>query len=717
MHATRHIKHGFTLSALMMLALLLPFVNGCESESRTDVSAGSGGLTFQVKWPASENNETLFNPAAITSCTDLGITTVGAEVYDENDVLLGRGGPWNCEDRQGTIQSITAGSEREVVLLCYDSDGDLIYRGEKEGITILPDIDNDGGEVDVTSFVAEKVTPADNSNVERDTVSLAWGVVDGASQYRVVISTQTDLSDPLINQTVTSSPYIPTGLDGETVYFWQVAAIDEAGNEGSNETAWQFTTDADDPGVNVDPLVDIVTPLPDEVFVSGDPVDFSATATDQEDGNLTGASVVWVSDFDGQVGIGTTFSISTLTEGVHIITVTATDSNNATATDTVRINVILSALDNPPVPNITSPVDGAVFNPGNTITFLGSGTDLEDGDLPDDSLEWKDENGNSLGFGATLDVVLPVGTHKISLTASDTNGSEVVLEITITVQALPEVFILEPDDGSSFLFSEDQSFLGDADDPEDGHLTGESLIWSSNVDGVFGTGTTVLLQGADRLSQGNHTITLTAIDSNGAVGTQSIDVYVEGEIVVDITPSSVDYDPVTSRINTFAAIDFIGSANDPEEGALPTNSFEWYLDTVWQSTESGLGTYSPLNGLPYGSHDIMLQVTDSDSNVGQTTITVIANNLPAGNIASPDDLGGYSLSTPTPPALEFFNLTDEGAIPASDIVWTSDLDGFLGTGTLVTNPVFTTAGWHVVTVTITDELGGVATYSVTINMS
>lgn len=51
-------------------------------------------------------------------------------------------------------------------------------------------------------------------------------------------------------------------------------------------------------------------------------------------------------------------------------------------------------------------------------------------------------------------------------------------------------------------------------DPEDGLLEGDSLSWSSDRDGVLGTGTKL----TTRLSAGRHHLTLTARDSQGAEG-------------------------------------------------------------------------------------------------------------------------------------------------------------------------------------------------------
>ena len=66
-------------------------------------------------------------------------------------------------------------------------------------------------------------------------------------------------------------------------------------------------------------------------------------------------------------------------------------------------------------------------------------------------------------------------------------------------------------------------FTGVADDPEDGSLTGDSLVWVSGLDGEIGRGESF----SATLSTGTHTVTLTATDSDGNEGTDQITFAIE----------------------------------------------------------------------------------------------------------------------------------------------------------------------------------------------
>jgi len=88
---------------------------------------------------------------------------------------------------------------------------------------------------------------------------------------------------------------------------------------------------------NMPPLVTITSPKNGATFAPGATITFTGYAIDPEDGVLSGSSLVWVSNKDGEIGTGNSISKSTLLAGEHIITLTATDSDGATRTATVRI--------------------------------------------------------------------------------------------------------------------------------------------------------------------------------------------------------------------------------------------------------------------------------------------------------------------------------------------------------------------------------------------
>ena len=90
-------------------------------------------------------------------------------------------------------------------------------------------------------------------------------------------------------------------------------------------------------GDNTPPTVSISSPANNATFPSGTSISFSGSATDIEDGSLTG-SLVWTSSRDGQIGVGGSFS-KVLSDGTHTITASVTDSGGLTGGASITVVV------------------------------------------------------------------------------------------------------------------------------------------------------------------------------------------------------------------------------------------------------------------------------------------------------------------------------------------------------------------------------------------
>lgn len=88
---------------------------------------------------------------------------------------------------------------------------------------------------------------------------------------------------------------------------------------------------------NTAPVVTITAPANLSNHGSGASIDFSGTAIDAEDGDIS-ASLVWLSSIDGPIGTGASFS-TTLSDGVHGIFASVTDSGGEPGSDAITITV------------------------------------------------------------------------------------------------------------------------------------------------------------------------------------------------------------------------------------------------------------------------------------------------------------------------------------------------------------------------------------------
>ena len=123
----------------------------------------------------------------------------------------------------------------------------------------------------------------------------------------------------------------------------------------------------------------ILTPDNNKTFPKASTVLLHCSAWDLEDRGLTGASVVWSSNIDGQIATGRVTSTADLSVGTHLITVTATDSDGQTASDRTRVTIIDRAL---PGFTVTCQANLAFGGPGSSLLEVCGG-DLSTGTTAD----------------------------------------------------------------------------------------------------------------------------------------------------------------------------------------------------------------------------------------------------------------------------------------------------------------------------------------------
>ena len=122
-----------------------------------------------------------------------------------------------------------------------------------------------------------------------------------------------------------------------------------------------------------EPLVFMLWPEDGSDLTQGDLVSFSGLATDPEDGPLPSESLVWFSDIDGQLGMGTDVLLDAISLGEHEITLRATDSSGMV--DTASVNIVVAStffeLDN-------LSISPSTVEPGGTVTISVDVTNNDD---------------------------------------------------------------------------------------------------------------------------------------------------------------------------------------------------------------------------------------------------------------------------------------------------------------------------------------------------
>jgi len=273
------------------------------------------------------------------------------------------------------------------------------------------------------------------------------------------------------------------------------------------------------------PDVTILGPADGATFFVRESIVFAGSATDPEDGPLTGASLVWTAGILGEIGTGELVTYDELPAATHTITLTATDSEGASASESITIEVRPPNI--APMVMILQPTDNSFFPHYSLIEFEGSSFSRAD---------------------------LASGTHTITLTATDSLGATGRARVTVEVNIPPTVSIYSPAEGEAFIATCPVTFEGAGDDPEDGPLPGDSLVWSSDADGEFGTGELVSYDG---LSKGSRIITLTGTDSGGKSGSESVAIAMYSSFVQILSVDSSAFPTIESTVivNTDAARD------------------------------------------------------------------------------------------------------------------------------------------------------------------
>lgn len=248
------VKRNLTTFFMLFLVLSL---NGCGNENHNDADTGS--VAFGIAWQTTPANtpdsgaphaKVMAAAAASIDCTTIGISTVSSIVYDASNNSIASGGPWNCSDHTGTVNSIPAGSNRKFAVLGKDSAGNVLYRGEQAGVTITSGQTTNVGTITATVFTPSLASPSDASTVSASSLSFGW-TGSGAS-YPLQVATSNTFGTTAIDTTVSGTSYAPTSLSAGT-YYWRVRAQDISGSTSNWSSVWSFTLSGSagiTPGIN-----------------------------------------------------------------------------------------------------------------------------------------------------------------------------------------------------------------------------------------------------------------------------------------------------------------------------------------------------------------------------------------------------------------------------------------------------------------------------------
>lgn len=234
---------------------------------------------------------------------------------------------------------------------------------------------------------------------------------------------------------------------------------------------------------NIPPLLDPsdINPADGSSAQLGVPVQFGVLGRDAEDGSIFKGT--WTSDVDGPLSLDGNNRHTFTTSGLRRITATVKDSAGAKASATIRLTV----LDTPPVATLSSPnPNQGIYTGQPALLLLGSAVDANEpgGALACTRLTWHSSDANDVlpadgcpdtsvqaaSFSSAL------GTHTITLTATDPQGMSDSESVTVNVLAPPANYpptgvISKPTKGQTFGDLQPVDLAATLFDPDDDTLT------------------------------------------------------------------------------------------------------------------------------------------------------------------------------------------------------------------------------------------------------
>jgi len=193
----------------------------------------------------------------------------------------------------------------------------------------------------------------------------------------------------------------------------------------------------------------------------------------------------------------------------------------------VEISRVTASL-NPPAVVITQPTAGQNLDT-DLVTLAWLGSDVDGDPLtytvqfsPDGGLSWRSLAANTPAESVEMErTFLTASTDAlIRVAVSDGVNTSMTTSDRFTIaNNVPLIQITQPATGLSFATGQVVVFEAFGHDSEDGSIGDASISWDSDADGPLGLGRELML---NTLTTGVHTITSTAIDSVGAMSSDSI---------------------------------------------------------------------------------------------------------------------------------------------------------------------------------------------------
>ncbi len=328
-------------------------------------------------------------------------------------------------------------------------------------------------------------------------------------------------------------------------------------------------------------------------------------------------------------------TVTGLTQGTYVFTLTVTDNSGATATATVTI-VVNAGANIPPVADAGNPQ--TITLPANSVSLDGSNSTDPDGTIA--SYSWVKTSGPAAGTitsaasAKTTVTGLVQGTYVFTLTVTDNKGATNSDFVTITVNpAANQPPVANAGTSQSITLPASAVILdGSLSYDPDGTIA--SYAWTQ----VSGAAATITNGNAAKptvsgLAAGTYTFQLTVTDNSGATASAQVKVTVSSAIA---TPNPVANAGANQTITLpVSSVTLDGSASSDNNGTIASYSWSKTAGPATGSITASGNATTTATGLVQGVYTFQLVITDAGglTSTDNMTVTVLAaaNQAPIAN--------------------------------------------------------------------------------------
>ena len=317
-------------------------------------------------------------------------------------------------------------------------------------------------------------------------------------QHALVIGNEFQLSRPWAGEVYLAALYDRALTEDEVQRNFRVGPVLDGATPSGNGT----------------PTLAITAPADGTSVGEGTRLTFEGTATDGGGADMSNR-IFWSSSLDGGLGAGGSLP-ALLSLGAHRIRASFVDNDGVRTSRGVNVTVTSGSGGNTsPSVTISAPANGSSVEEGTSVSFRGTASDAEDGDISS-RIGWTSSRDGALGGGAAIAKTLTVGSHTITARAADAGGLAASSSISVTVTAKPTgggsptLTITAPADGTSVAQGTRLTFEGTATDGKGADMSNR-IFWSSSLDRGLGAGGSV----PALLSVGAHRVRASFVDNDG----------------------------------------------------------------------------------------------------------------------------------------------------------------------------------------------------------